>query len=1007
MKSTPITDRTRRALAISLAALVTITASGQTTDSDTVRRLQEENAALRRQLAELQAQAAPTAAPAASTTAPTTAAAPAAAPATPVTTIATTAAPTATRNEEGTLVLSPFEVKSDKDYGYLKTNSATATRIGMEIQKVPMAVSVLSSDFIQDTNMRDLTGLLTYTASASGDPRFNMTRPSNEATPQGGFTLRGFPVNVILRNGVLLYSTKFNVDNVDRVELVKGPAAVFFGQGYPGGVINYVTKRPEFTKIPTKLRYTFGQDNLNRGTLDSNQVFSDKAAMRVVAGWENSDGQHRYEFTKRFDLTPSVTVVPFSSGKLKITAEAIYLKERFNQNNFAWLFPSGWFQSYANPEAKLMTAAGMDPNDPASVGKYRTRIFNNLGAWIADTRKANNDPLMPLYTNVASGAYYTDPSGKRIHDKHFNFANRGAIVDNEQTTTDFTVDAAPFSWLDLRYVYTRDNTTFNDFEGLNYPNADGYTFNAANGGNGSGYYRKTKNHQLDAVVKFDTGSIKHKLLGGYVLQNYLQQYWSPAVNTTPIYFFVPGFNYPTVNVGPGSLPNNGLNTGWNVPVNQYLTDRFGNIMTAPQVYSQWDPSIHPAPPVDKIFPVNRNLLDGYPVQYNDWYVNYQASLLNDRLNVLAGFRQETRRDGGQALTANFPWFSPPTNAFGDQTAYPPSMYNYTPSYAATNFLKQTGNSWMGGLSYEVVKGVNVYTSVSQTFRFNSRTPLGGYDQVAFPVLAQRLLDASGGSFTYKFADGSTRVVHNAAEAAQAVHDAGADETAKNEQGINYEVGAKTSLLDNKIVSTVSLFRSERRNQLTEDPQHQTDDVFNYNPLIGSARNFRWRSNAARNRIEGAEFEVIWTPIRNFQSVTNGSWLWTAKTIADPSIPKTAANYAIYFNNRIENVPKYKFTTFNKYTFDTSAVRGLSVGLGMRYSSKTVIARSVDWNPDRGGFTAGNYVVFDSTISYPWEIEGFKIDTQLGIYNLTDQKYFDGGYVPGPRRTWLITNTLSF
>lgn len=1002
MKSIPIPDRTKRALAVGLAALVTLTASAQTSDSDAIRQLQEENAALRRQLAALEAQQAPAPTPAPATPA----AAPATAPVAPAASLAATTPPPG-RNADGTVVLSPFEVKSDKDYGYLKTNSTTATRIGMEIQKVPMAVSVLSSDFIQDTNMRDLTGLLTYTASASGDPRFNMTRPSNEATPQGGFTLRGFPVNVILRNGILLYSTKFNVDNVDRVEIVKGPAAVFFGQGYPGGVINYVTKRPEFTKIPTKLRYTFGENNVNRGTLDTNQVFSDKAAMRVVAGWENSNGEKEYEFTKRFDLTPSVTIVPFSSGKVKITAEAIYLKERFNQNNFAWLFPSGWFQSYANPDAKLMTAAGMDPTDPASITKYRARIFNNLGAWIADMRKANNDPLMPLYTNVATGAYYTDPSGHRVHDRHFNFANRGAYIDNEQTTTDFTVEASPFSWLDLRYVYTRDNTTFNDFEGINYPNADGYTFNAAYGGNGSGYYRKTKNHQLDVVLKFDTGSIKHKLLGGYVLQNYLQQYWSPATNTTPIYAFVPGFNYPTVNVGPGSLPNNGLNTGWNVPVNQYIKDRFGNIMTAQQVYSQWDPSTQVAPPVDKIFPLNRNLLDGYPVQYNDWYVNYQASLLHDRLNVLAGFRQETRRDGGQALTANFPWFSPPTYAWGDPNAFPPSVYNYSPSYAATNYMKQTGNSWMGGASYEIIKDVNIYASVSQTFRFNNRTPLGGYDQVTFPVLAQRMLDASGGSFTYKFPDGSTRVIHNVAEAQKAVTDAGADQIAKNEEGINYEIGAKTSLWDNKLVSTVSVFRSERSNQLTEDPQHQTDDVFNYNPIIGGGRNFRWRSNAAKNRIEGAEFEVIWTPVRNFQSVTNGSWLWTAKTIADPSIPKTAANYAIYFNNRIENVPEYKFTSFNKYTLDSGFARGLSVGLGMRYESKTVVSRSVDWNPDRGGFTAGNYVVFDGTLSYPWEIDGYKIETQFGVYNLADQKYFDGGYVPAPRRNWLITNTLSF
>jgi len=125
----------RRALATTLAVLsLAPFAPAQSSDADALRRLQEENAALRKQLAEVQAKGvtAPAIPPA------TTPAAPATRPA------ATTTPGTSTLStDEGVVALTPFEVSSERDYGYLRTNAATATKIGMEIQKIPMNLSVV------------------------------------------------------------------------------------------------------------------------------------------------------------------------------------------------------------------------------------------------------------------------------------------------------------------------------------------------------------------------------------------------------------------------------------------------------------------------------------------------------------------------------------------------------------------------------------------------------------------------------------------------------------------------------------------------------------------------------------------------------------------------------------------------------------------------------------------------------------------------------------------------
>ena len=976
--------------------------------ADDVKKLQDEIAALKAKLAQYEnpanSSASTVATPGATKTAP--------------------AAGAALATDEGVETLTPFEVSSEKDTGYLRTNSATATRIGMEIQKIPMSVSVVSSEFMQDTGMRSLTDILGYTAGTSGDPHFNVTRPSNNPTPQGTFTIRGFPVNIILRDGVFLYSTKFNVDNTDRVEIIKGPAAVFFGQGYPGGVINYITKTASLGKLPTEVSFTFGSNNTNRGLIDDNHVLSKTAALRIVTGWENSNGYSEYEYTKRFDITPSILLDPFANGKLKITANTIYLNERYNQNQGDWIYPSGWFQAYANPSQALINAAGAAVSGAANpTAAYQARIWNSLGNYDADRRVVAGDPLLPLYTSVARGAYYTNTSGNRVHDQHFNFTNRGTFFANDQSTTTIGVEFTPTDWFSVHYTVTQDETNYSDQEGGNAPNADGYTFSAISGWSATMYNRKTHTHQIDAVVSFDLLGVKNKLLFGYLLQTYRQQYATPE-NNTPDYKLVPGYNYPTTNTATSLTASDATRNTGNA---QVIKDRFGNIMSATQVYTMWDPATQVQPPNSKLFDGWANPLDGYPNQYNAWYVNYQGTALSDRLTVLGGYRREAYRQSGQALTGNFPWFSPPVYAGTNTTTYPENVYGYSASYALTNFLTQHGNSYMGGASYEIKKGISVYTSVSQTFRYNSLTPLGGFNNSGvlpdstvalngtFATLVNPALAANPAGFTFHYYNGGTTLVTTLAQAAAAeVHD-GADTLAPNEVGKNIEIGTKISLDDNKWVGTFSIFRADRNNQLVEDLQHQAVDSLNYGNTPGiptGQRTFRWRSTA-HNRVEGAEAETIWTPTRNFQLLVNGSWYWTAKTLADPSVRTTNIVYNIYFGNRIENVPEYRANFWGKYTLSEGRLHGLSFGLGARYSSEAIESRSADWNPNEGGLTSGNFLVWSGMISYPYELAGYKLVSQLNIENLTDKKYIDGGggtaptSILAPTTNWTLTTTLKF
>ncbi|PAW64187.1 MAG: hypothetical protein B9S34_13030 [Opitutia bacterium Tous-C1TDCM] len=1019
--------RARQALAASLAALIAATSvSGQTADAAALRRLQEENAALRKRLAEFETRVAP---------------APAQAPATATATppaSAVGAAPARLATDSGVATLTPFEVKTDKDFGYLKTNSATATKIGMEIQNIPLNVQVLSAEFLADTNARSLTDLFRYSAAASGDTRFAMRVPANSATPQGTFTMRGFVVNSLMRNGVFRY-TSYNLDNVERVEVIKGPAAVFFGQGYPGGVINYISKLPNFDRTFGSVTYQVNDNSGQKSTFDQNVAVGKKAAMRVLGSWEDTQGERRFEYRRGFTANPSLSLLPFDSGKVKITAEVEITREKFSWNDYDWIYSdfAGWNEAartgrYNSSTATLANtiAANTGNGLAANVVQGTSTPTLAYATYINNKRIATGDWALPAYTSVERGAYITGANGQRYKDEAFNYTSRGANFDNQIENFSVTADMSPFSWLDVRYNYFKEkskNYSVGQGGAITTPYANGINWNAGTG-NLSGYYRFAQTHNIDAVFKADFFGVKSKLLTGFQRINPYQQYLGGQTATDAQWAFLPGARNQTSNPDYRGT-NVGIYNHGNVPVNQVIRDRNGAIKPVRQIYSNFDPGFEIYPDISVYHQTDRNALDGYKTKQHSAYLNYQATLLDDKLTVLAGYRKEKSWARGQFQPNNYPWFIYFPDMHLRPDLYPENEWGHSINYQRGLSSDQKGNSWMGGLSYALTKEISLYASNSKTFKFNSGRVGGLFvGDEALWYDAARAFGAGGTpgqSFSYL---GQT--ITSLQQFQTLLGSRGVYDLVKNEEGMNWEIGAKVSR--GNIVGTVSFFRGERENQMLDDGAKQSnlEEPLNFSTTlfpVGSpyrnTRLLRWRTTDLKNRIQGGEAEVIWSPRRNFQAVINGSWLWTAETVYDKTraAPGTdrynaltpAAKVAsdIYYNARIENVPEFRFNFFGKYTFTEGMMNGLgrnaNVGLGMRYSSKTVVSRSVDWNPLNGGYHAGDYVVFDLTVGYPWKIMGYQLESMFGLYNVTDEKYSEGSFAQSPARNWVFRNTLRF
>ncbi|AKP34520.1 TonB-dependent siderophore receptor [Yersinia aleksiciae] len=123
---------------------------------------------------------------------------------------------------------------------YQPTTSVTGTRTESNLLNVPQAVSVVPRQVLRDQAARNIDEAL-YNVSG-------ITQTNTLGGTQDAVMKRGFGDNrdgSILRDGVRSVLARNFTPTTERVEVLKGPASMFYGMGEPGGVINMITKKPQ------------------------------------------------------------------------------------------------------------------------------------------------------------------------------------------------------------------------------------------------------------------------------------------------------------------------------------------------------------------------------------------------------------------------------------------------------------------------------------------------------------------------------------------------------------------------------------------------------------------------------------------------------------------------------------------------------------------------------------------------------------------------------------------
>ena len=505
---------------------------------------------------------------------------------------------------EELVTLSEFEVVSKRDYGYRAVFTSTATKIWDEDINVPVVVSTITREFLDDLQVDDVRKSLDYTSGIF----------SNLRDTAGPLFIRGFPANAVYRDGYDQLSAAYpGSANVDRIEVVKGPVSAFFGQAAPGGIINYITKRPQFIERGT-FEFAFGQYDYLRAVLDVQTVVEDQLGVRLIAEWTEQDDWREYAGVDRNFIAPSLLWRP--TEKIDVLVQYEYT-DFFNNlpRAFTQVNPQ-YFEDYANPPADVVAyykdQQGFD-TDAETEDWLRTRWHSRTHRWslmVEPVRGGHNifawdGPAAVEHVRNNTPSVFTPYSGDIWDKLRFNPGGQDTGLWKEVHYLNTSLRVRPAEWMEGRLAF---NSFKNDERNMN--NATIFR--------GTGEYASRLRHfygghkyitvQADLLFKKDLPWIKNKLLVGY-------QYDKNQTYRVNAPF---DFSNVTPQIGRG-----------------------GVLLEGQDVFNNYDPLI--MPPLRQGEAIT--LLDG-PFEYGDpreivgWYALHRGVLFNDRMHTMAGVRHE-------------------------------------------------------------------------------------------------------------------------------------------------------------------------------------------------------------------------------------------------------------------------------------------------------------------------------------------------------------------------------
>ena len=300
--------------------------------------------------------------------------------------------------------LQEVEIIGRRESSYKNTSSFSGTKTATAIRDIPQTINYVTKEVILDQG-----------ASTVNDVVKNVSGVS-QYTTYNDFSIRGFRTTGNRNSGNLLNGMRAQTSlwsasslaNIERVEVIKGPAAALFGNAAPGGIINRVTKKPLLQRL-----HTVSVNTGSWGTLKTYGDFtgplneSKSLLYRLNLGYETTDGYRDLQGRNTLTIAPSFSFIPNEKTRFNVDITYYHLDGKVDRGQTIF----GDADLYSVPITRSLSAT----ND--FLRETQMNISLGLTHKITDNLSFNSTYLNSSYSedlreHNQANSYYMQQQGK-------------------------------------------------------------------------------------------------------------------------------------------------------------------------------------------------------------------------------------------------------------------------------------------------------------------------------------------------------------------------------------------------------------------------------------------------------------------------------------------------------------------------------------------------------------------------------------------------------------------
>ncbi|PYB76756.1 MULTISPECIES: TonB-dependent siderophore receptor [Pseudomonas] len=300
--------------------------------------------------------------------------------------------------------------------GYVAKRTGTATKSDTSVLEVPQTVNIVTAQQITAQGAQSVTEALRYTPGITGGGFPDRVGLFDEVTSRGFLPAPLYldGLHLPYGNGSTGGAMQIDPYTLERIEVLKGPASVLYGQNQPGGIINMVSKRPTATPVH-EIVFGGGSQDRRYGAFDFGGPLDPQGQWlyRLTGTVTDKNGEIDYVEQKRYMLAPSLTWMP--NEQLTLTLYGHFQKDN-DVPEAQGLPAAGTVFNTPNGRIKRSTFIG-EPGlnsydrDQYSLGYEVSYVLNDIWTLRQNTRYAAVDDryVAPLHgyrfvTNPRTGA---------------------------------------------------------------------------------------------------------------------------------------------------------------------------------------------------------------------------------------------------------------------------------------------------------------------------------------------------------------------------------------------------------------------------------------------------------------------------------------------------------------------------------------------------------------------------------------------------------------------------